>query len=309
VVQLLSALASTHASKADVITSLESDNAAELSARAFFALSTLFLIVVAFANTWMTRLTVYKTVIARSGTQPSSWTRRVSQEAGEERAFLAESVAEVPPVNLKKRILDIARRNASYEFAVAYVFMVTLVRSNCSECPLWCMTNNGAFQSVFPPITISVVPVNPSIDPLIFSSIHFLVFNIGDFSGRYLCSIPRLLIWSAERLLTLSLIRTLFIPLFLMCNIGTRTEPPLINSDILFFMILLIFGASNGYISSLCMMSAPSLEHNPRLKGRKDDVDVVATVVNFCLVGGLVLGSVMSFGVKAAMCSCNPFIG
>jgi len=55
------------------------------------------------------------------------------------------------------------------------------------------------------------------------------------------------------------------------------------------------------------MMSAPSLEHNPRLKGRREDVDVAATVASFCLGGGLVLGSMASFAVRAAVCDCNPF--
>lgn len=55
------------------------------------------------------------------------------------------------------------------------------------------------------------------------------------------------------------------------------------------------------------MMAAPSIEHNPKLKGRVEDVDVAATVGSFCLVGGLVLGSVASFAVKGAVCQCNPF--
>jgi equilibrative nucleoside transporter 1/2/3 len=72
-------------------------------------------------------------------------------------------------------------------------------------------------------------------------------------------------------------------------------------------IILFLFGGSNGYVSSLCMMAAPSLEHNPRLKGRAEDVDVAATVASFCLVGGLALGSISSFAVKGAICGCNPF--
>jgi equilibrative nucleoside transporter 1/2/3 len=72
--------------------------------------------------------------------------------------------------------------------------------------------------------------------------------------------------------------------------------------------LLLIFGFSNGYVSSLCMMFAPSLEHNPRLKGRREDVDVAATAASFCLVGGLAIGSIASFAVRAAVCDCNPFI-
>jgi equilibrative nucleoside transporter 1/2/3 len=83
---------------------------------------------------------------------------------------------------------------------------------------------------------------------------------------------------------------------------------PIINSDLVYMFILLIFGFSNGYVSSLCMMSAPSLEHNPRLKGRREDVDVAATVASFCLVGGLAIGSIASFAVRAAVCHCNPFI-
>lgn len=74
-------------------------------------------------------------------------------------------------------------------------------------------------------------------------------------------------------------------------------------------LILLTFGLSNGYVSSLCMMAAPSVEHNPHLKGRVEDVDVAATVASFCLVGGLAVGSFASFAVRAAVCGCNPFYG
>jgi equilibrative nucleoside transporter 1/2/3 len=96
-----------------------------------------------------------------------------------------------------------------------------------------------------------------------------------------------------------------------MCNIQRPStyipSSPIINSDVLFILLLFAFGLSNGYLSTLCMMSAPSLEHNPRLKGRKEDVDVAATVASFCLVGGLVIGSIASFAVRAAVCGCNPF--
>lgn len=153
--------------------------------------------------------------------------------------------------------------------------------------------------------------MNPETHPLLFSSIHFLVFNVGDFLGRYVCSFPIFLVWSRRRLLGMSLARTLFIPLFLMCNVQRPSlmtiSTPIINSDFMFMLILFVFGWSNGYVSSLCMMSAPSIEHNPRLKGRAEDVDVAATVASFCLVGGLVLGSVASFAVKSAVCQCNPF--
>ena len=138
------------------------------------------------------------------------------------------------------------------------------------------------------------------------------MFNIGDFTGRTICSLPRLHIWSARRLLTLSLLRTLFIPLFLMCNVQWASSSssgggPIISSDALFMLIVLLFGATNGYVSSMCMMAAPSLTHNPRLQGRGEDVDVAATVASFSLVGGLAVGSMVSFAVRATVCNCNPF--
>jgi equilibrative nucleoside transporter 1/2/3 len=109
----------------------------------------------------------------------------------------------------------------------------------------------------------------------------------------------------------MSLMRVLFIPLFLMCNIQRSGPSPsssvIINSDVLFMLILLAFGLSNGYVCSMCMMAAPSLEHNPRLRGRKEDVEDAATVASFCLVGGLAIGSISSFAVRGAVCGCNPF--
>lgn len=167
-------------------------------------------------------------------------------------------------------------------------------------------------QSVFPSITISISSTNPTVHPLVFSSLHFFVFNVGDWLGRYLCGFPRLLIWSARRQLALSLARTLFIPVFLACNIHRSSSSPsalpIVNSDTLFMALLLAFGLTNGYVSSLCQMSAPSLEHNPRLKGRKEDVDLAAPIMSFCVVGGLVIGSILSFIVRAVVCSCNPFM-
>jgi equilibrative nucleoside transporter 1/2/3 len=53
-------------------------------------------------------------------------------------------------------------------------------------------------------------------------------------------------------------------------------------------------------------MSASSLEHNKKLRGR-EDVDVAATVGSFFLVGGLAVGSAASFLVRYWICDCNPF--
>jgi solute carrier family 29 (equilibrative nucleoside transporter), member 1/2/3 len=158
---------------------------------------------------------------------------------------------------------------------------------------------------VFPPITLAVRPISDKTNPLIFTGTHFLLFNIGDFSGRLLCSFPRLLIWSQKRVLAFSLARTLFIPAFLACNVPGSTAP---LSDGMFFFLLLIFGITNGYGGTMSMIIAPSVERNPRLRGRREDVDTAATVASFCLVGGLCIGAFASFMVRGIMCGCNPFL-
>lgn len=139
----------------------------------------------------------------------------------------------------------------------------------------------------------------------IFSAIHFLVFNVGDWVGRYLCRFPVLQVWVASKLVTLSLLRMLFIPLFLACNVVPPTSlpsyspflismtKPIIASDATYVFILLLFGISNGHLGSSCMMAAPSLEHNRRL--RRDEVDSAAVVAGFCLNAGLLLGGAGSF--------------
>ncbi|KAJ4472135.1 nucleoside transporter-domain-containing protein [Lentinula aciculospora] len=310
-VQVASAAASVKTSPKNVrgmdISSRADKDPEARSAFMFFGLSTIFLLLSAAAHRWLVSMPAYHAVAealeAQEAVRKVGSTTRLESELSvdDERRTL---VSAGPPqmfssfASQKQRIWCVAKANVMYEIAVAYVFMVTL--------------------TVFPPITSSILPTNPSIHPLLFTSIHFLVFGFGDFAGRYICSFPRLLVWSAKRLLALSLSRTLFIFLFLMCNIQrpSQTSPnfsnlytttPLINSDSLFMLILFLFGLSNGYVASLCMMSAPSLEHNPRLKGKKEDVDVAATVSQFCLIGGLVLGSFASFAVRGAVCGCNPF--
>ena len=158
---------------------------------------------------------------------------------------------------------------------------------------------------------MSILPTDPTTNRFVFTSLHFFLFNVGDFSGRLLCSWPPLVVWSGRRLVTLSLLHTLFIPAFLLCNFQSPLSPdvhkPVISSDLMFMLILLAFGCSGGYISTRGMIASASIEHNPRLEGRRGNVDVAATVASFCLVGGLTIGSFITFAVSGALCQCNPF--
>ena len=147
--------------------------------------------------------------------------------------------------------------------------------------------------------------MNLGIHPLLFTAVHFLVFSIGDLVGRSSCSFPRVIVWSGKKILAMSLLRTLFIPLILLCNVDRpATNPPIppiipFDIDIRFMIIILIMGYTTGYVATLALLAVSSLEHNPKLKGRREDVDVAATLGGSFIILGLALGALSSFGVQA----------
>ena len=144
--------------------------------------------------------------------------------------------------------------------------------------------------------------MNLGIHPLLFTTVHFFVINIGGLLGRCSPSFPILRVWSGKKILAMSLLRTLFIPLILSCNVdrpGTTLIPLIIRSDIIFMIIILAMGYTNGYVISLAFLAVSSLEHNPRPKGRREDVDIAATLGGSFMILGLALGSLSSFGVQA----------
>ena len=100
--------------------------AEERSAFTFFALSTLFLVVSAGAHTWMVRMPVYEHIAAPLERQKN---KTIGVDAHEdERLGLISTGHGNSFAHGKANALRIAKLNISYEVAVAYVFMVTLVR-------------------------------------------------------------------------------------------------------------------------------------------------------------------------------------
>ena len=61
---------------------------------------------------------------------------------------------------------------------------------------------------------------------------------------------------------------------------------------------MLVMGYTNGYVSTLALLAVSSLEHNPRLGGRREDVDVAATLGGAFLNVGLASGALSSFGIQ-----------
>ncbi|CAG8780203.1 17668_t:CDS:2, partial [Gigaspora rosea] len=167
-------------------------------------------------------------------------------------------------------------------FAVAFVFIVTL--------------------SAFPSVTSFIKSVAPDDNKnkfqydYLFIPLHFLIFNFGDLLGRYLPSQEALVITDQNQIAFMSICRIIFLPLILLCNVdsgshGERSIPLLINSDLLYFLILFLFSVSNGYVGSISMMAGPQVVGVEK--------DLAGTLLSFFLVVGLAIGSIFSFPLRA----------
>jgi len=119
-VQVITAAASVHGKPK----SYKSDGSAEeRSAFVFFALSTVFLVFSLVAHQWMIRTPVYQHVVGSLEKEVI-----IGGTHDERRGLVSENEATVSLSSEKANALRVARVNITYEIAVAYVFIVTLVR-------------------------------------------------------------------------------------------------------------------------------------------------------------------------------------
>ncbi|WEJ92823.1 hypothetical protein PSN45_000280 [Yamadazyma tenuis] len=129
----------------------------------------------------------------------------------------------------------------------------------------------------------------------IFIPFSFLVWNLGDLLGRIWCGAPgsRFLINKPSKLITYSLARLVFIPLFLTCNIHPYTSASqssaLINSDLWYLMLQMLFGLSNGQLCTSCFMIVGNFCDTD------DEKEAAGGFTAVFLSVGLAFGSVFSY--------------
>lgn len=151
-----------------------------------------------------------------------------------------------------------------------------------------------AVTMVFPVFTQEILSVrDPSTSPRLFQRASFIPFafllwNAGDLTGRLLTLIPQLRLMQYPRALFIfSLVRLMFVPLYLLCNIRGRRAA--INSDTFYLIIVqFLFGLSNGYLGSSCMMGAAEWVET-------EEREAAGGFMGLMLVAGLTVGSLLSF--------------
>lgn len=141
----------------------------------------------------------------------------------------------------------------------------------------------------FPVFTASIFSVS-QIDNAIFIPLAFLIWNVGDLLGRLVTLSPKIsLTHYPFALFCISMARFIFIPLYFLCNIKGRGA--IVSSDFFYLIIVqLLYGLSNGYLGSECMMGAGEWV-------TAEEKEAAGGFMGLMLVGGLTVGSLVSFAL------------
>ena len=162
--------------------------------------------------------------------------------------------------------------------------------------------------TMFFPVFTAIIPSvhSNTLPPPTFIPLSFLLWNSGDLTGRLLTLSPRVHLYHRPRLLLcLAVARVVFIPLYFLCNI--RGRGAVVNSDFFYLVVVqALFGLTNGYVGSECMVGAGWWIEKKKAAGRtakqlEEEKNAAGAWMGLCLVGGLTVGSLASFGIVGAV--------
>ncbi|KNC85063.1 hypothetical protein SARC_02756 [Sphaeroforma arctica JP610] len=145
---------------------------------------------------------------------------------------------------------------------------------------------------VFPSLTSKIIDHNQWLvqadgTNLFVPVFTFLLFNLGDVVGRTLSAYGNL--FTAYNLRYAVLVRTLFVPAFLLCDVKfSIVSAVLFNSDLWYILFMILFSVSSGYLGAQCMMFGPQCAD-------VRDRECAGTMMAFSLTIGLLIGSWLSF--------------
>ena len=144
-----------------------------------------------------------------------------------------------------------------------------------------------AVTMVFPVFTASIQSLS-GIDSALFIPLAFLLWNGGDLLGRLVTLSPKAsLTHYPFALFCIAMARLVFVPMYFLCNIKGRGAT--VDSDIFYLVIVqFLFGVSNGYLGSSCMMGAGDWVAS-------EEKEAAGGFMGLMLVGGLTIGSLLSF--------------
>jgi equilibrative nucleoside transporter 1/2/3 len=199
----------------------------------------------------------------RSAAPSSPAYEALTSESGQEPLKPPPAVADY------RRVLWAVRNEA---FAVWFVFTITI--------------------GLFPAITAQIRPLDGTgcsdgaFTDATFTAFMFLTFNLVDLIGRSAAGFFQLI--SKEWLPMASIARSIFVPLFVLCNVADSRLNVTFKGTFWPIIFMGCMALSNGYVSTLAMIYGPQRVH-------AQDSEIAGSVMLLALTFGLFSGSMFSY--------------
>ncbi|KAF4090057.1 hypothetical protein AMELA_G00047540 [Ameiurus melas] len=197
------------------------------------------------------------------------------------------AVTEIPG---EKTVVSVTEEEPTHTVSVFAIFKKIWVMA-LSVCFVFTIT-----IGIFPAVTVEVKPSaaeGGTWEKYFIPVFCFLLFNLMDWAGRSLtakCTWPGK---DSKFLPVLVMLRVVFVPLFVLCNVQPRNNLPVVFAhDAWYIIFMIIFSFSNGYLASLCMCFGPK-------KVAQHEAETAGAIMAFFLSLGLALGAALSFGFRA----------
>jgi equilibrative nucleoside transporter 1/2/3 len=143
--------------------------------------------------------------------------------------------------------------------------------------------------SLYPGLTTLIT--SEGVNAKFFAPAMFLLFNLGDLIGRLSCGSLDVSSGGAKlakEVAGASLLRVVFLPAFMLCNVAGTVLPVVFKHDAFPYLFMALFSFTNGLLATMSMMIAPTLV-------KFDDKKTVGALMTFLLSTGLLAGSCASF--------------
>lgn len=185
---------------------------------------------------------------------------------------LSSQSSAVPIINTCRAIVSVAKKIWIPALSIFYVFFISLA---CYPAVLSAIQSNSDDKiwagKYFTPV------------------VCFVTFNLTDFLGRNMAGVFKKPREASPVFFIVCLLRGLFIPLFLLCNVQPRPQNSYVafNHDAFPFFLNCLFGLSNGYFATLSMIHAPRLVP-------EEDFEMAGSMMACFLSLGLTVGAMVS---------------
>ncbi|XP_071336303.1 equilibrative nucleoside transporter 1-like [Trachinotus anak] len=270
-------LAGTFAAFA-MICALATGSALQDSAFGYFITACVVILLAIMSYIALPRMEFFQYHMESTGSRPSA------DEENKMDLLKKESSAE------KRPVMSLVEDEAKPSVSVFSIFKQIWVMA-LSVCFIFTVT-----IGTFPAVTVEVkstVADGGAWNTYFIPVSCFLLFNVMDWAGR---SLTAVCMWPGKDsiwLPVLVVLRVVFIPLFMLCNVQPRYYlPVLFAHDAWYIIFMILFSFSNGYLASLCMCFGPK-------KVPQHEAETAGAIMAFFLSLGLALGAAVSFAFRA----------